>query len=128
MWYGSRKKVCFLGSNEKNDKELLIKKEYKKLTNIYKNLDENKKKIILPLIQKAAFMHVELEELQSIITKDGCVCEYQNGENQKGTKKTPEVDIYNTMVKNYASIIKHLTDLVPVAKKKESRLAALMNE
>lgn len=44
---------------------------------VFKELDENKKKVVMPLIQKAAFMHVELEELQKVIEEEGCVCEYR---------------------------------------------------
>ena len=96
---------------------------------VFKDLDENKKKIVIPLIQKAAFMHVELEELQAVIEAEGCVCEYKNGENQYGTKKSPEVDVYNTMIKNYTTIIKTLAELAPVApKKKKSGLALLREE
>jgi hypothetical protein len=39
--------------------------------------------------------------------------EYQNGANQYGVKKCSEVEIYNTMIKNYSSIIKQLIDLLP---------------
>lgn len=41
---------------------------------------------------------------------------YQNGANQSGQKKRPEVDVYNTMIKNYASVIKQLTELLPDSK------------
>lgn len=41
------------------------------------------------------------------------VSEYKNGENQYGTRKSPEVDVYNAMIKNYASVIKQLGDLLP---------------
>ncbi len=58
-------------------------------------------------------MAVSLEDLQSIINNNGYVDEYQNGQNQFGTKKSAEVDIYNTMVKNYTTVIKNLVDLLP---------------
>ena len=60
-------------------------------------------------------MTVTLQDLQVTINANGVVSKYQNGENQWGTKKSPEVEIYNTMVKNHASIIKQLTDLLPKA-------------
>ncbi|MFR8130958.1 MAG: hypothetical protein ACLU90_05995 [Lachnospira sp.] len=40
-------------------KEEKIKKEKTRLKGIFKNLDENKKKLVTPLIEKAAFMSVE---------------------------------------------------------------------
>jgi len=41
------------------------------------------------------------------------VSTYQNGENQWGTKKSPEIEIYNAMIKNHAAIIKQLQDMLP---------------
>ena len=60
-------------------------------------------------------MTVTLEDLQETINREGAVSEYQNGENQWGTKKSPEVEIYNTMIKNHMTIIKQLSDLLPKA-------------
>lgn len=118
-----------MANKTEKTKEQRIKSENTRLKGIFKDLDENKKKIVTPLIQKAAFMHVELEELQKTIEEDGCVCEYKNGANQYGTKKSPEVDVYNTMIKNYTAIIKTLTDIAPAApKKKKSGLALLREE
>jgi hypothetical protein len=65
------------------------------------------------LMREAAFMKVTLDDLAVKIRDNGCVSEYQNGENQWGTKKSPEVDVYNTMVKNYSAIMKQITDLLP---------------
>ncbi|MDF2878618.1 MAG: hypothetical protein K0S30_1714 [Clostridia bacterium] len=70
---------------------------------------------VLSLIENAAFMTITLEDLQVVINKDGAVIEYQNGENQWGTKKSPEVEIYNTMIKNHMGIMRQLTDLMPGA-------------
>lgn len=109
---------------QEKTKEDKIKAERNKLKRIFRNLDENKKKLVTPLIEKAAFMSVQLDELQEVIALEGMTMEYKNGENQYGTKKSPEVDIYLNMSKNYASIIKQLTELVPPAERKESRLAA----
>lgn len=58
-------------------------------------------------------MSVTLTDLQETINREGTISEYQNGENQWGTKKSPEVETYNTMIKNYMGIIKQLTDLLP---------------
>ena len=58
-------------------------------------------------------MAESLDELQEIIKEKGFTEEYQNGANQFGVKKCSEVEIYNTMIKNYSSIIKQLVDLLP---------------
>ena len=90
-------------------KEQKIKKEIARLKRVFKALDKNKL----------------LEELQEIIIAEGYVVEYQNGENQKGTKQSDAVKTHIAMTKNHAAIIKQLTDLVPPEKKKESKLQAL---
>ena len=40
------------------------RKEANRIKKIFKELDENKKKLVTPLIDKAAFMSVTLDELQ----------------------------------------------------------------
>lgn len=58
-------------------------------------------------------MAASLYELRQIINDKGYTEEYQNGENQRGTKKCSEVEIYIQLSKNYMSVIKQLTDLLP---------------
>ncbi len=50
---------------------------------------------------------------------------YQNGANQKGIKKTAEVDIYNVMIKNFNATMKQLNDLLPDSSASKGRNAAL---
>ena len=112
----------------KKKKENRIKDEKKRLKEIFAELEENKRNLVTPLIEKAAFMSIELDDLQETIEQDGWTSEYKNGENQYGTKKSPEADTYIALSKNYAAVIKQLTELVPAAKRKASRLAALRDE
>lgn len=94
-------------------KEGLIKTEKKKLEEILSGLDEKMKESVDSLVDEAAFMAASLYELRKIIDEKGYTEEYQNGANQKGIKKCSEVEIYNTMIKNYSSVVKQLTDLLP---------------
>ena len=130
MWWGAGKESGVKGMATKTEKtkEQRIKSEKSRLKKIFKDLDENKKNLVTPLIEKAAFMSVELDDLQEIIEQDGWTSEYKNGENQYGTKKSPEADTYIALSKNYAAVIKQLADLVPAAKRKKSRLEALREE
>ncbi|OUN68584.1 hypothetical protein B5G11_12520 [Drancourtella sp. An57] len=100
-------------------KEELEKREKRKLAGIYRKLDKDAKKSVESLIEEAAFMAASLYELRGIINRKGYTEEYQNGANQRGVKKCSEVEIYNTMVKNYMSTIKQLTDLLPKEVAKE---------
>ena len=87
--------------------------ELRKLKRIFKEIPENKKKVVEKLMDNAAFMAEQLELLQEDIKEKGYIFEYQNGENQWGTKKAPEVEIYIALTKNYSGIIKQLLELVP---------------
>lgn len=90
--------------------------EFRKLKKIFADIGDDNKKIVERLIENAAFMAVELNKLQEYISENGCTEEYHNGANQSGKKKSSEVEVYNTMIKNYSSIIKQLCDLKPETK------------
>ena len=62
-----RKGVKEMAKRKEKTKEEKIKSEKNRLKRIFKNLDENKKSLVTPLIEKAAFMSVELDELQAVI-------------------------------------------------------------
>jgi hypothetical protein len=124
----AQKEVEKMATKKEKTKEQRTKSEKTRLKGIFKDLDENKKKLVTPLIEKAAFMSIELDDLQEMIEQEGWTCEYKNGENQYGTKKSPEAETYIALSKNYAAVIKQLTDLVPAAKRKGSRLDALRRE
>ena len=122
------KKATAAKTKTEKTKEQKINAEKRRLRSIFKELEENKRKLVTPLIEKAAFMSVELDALQEIIEQDGWTSEYKNGENQYGTKRSPEADTYIALSKNYAAVIKQLVDIVPEAKRKQTRLAALRDE
>ena len=77
-------------------------------------MDIQIKKSVQAVIENAAFMAVTLRELQTYLNKNGLTCEYQNGENQFGIKKSPQVEIYNTMIKNFVSTMNSIVNLLPV--------------
>lgn len=80
------------------------------------------KELLTNLIRKAEFMHSELIKLQEIIKEKGWVEEYQNGEHQRGQKKSSEGDTYNQLIKNYAMLMRHITDNLPDEKNDEDEL------
>ena len=103
---------------ERNDRraeiEKRVKKEAEKLRKvILKKCDPAREKLARDLIDRAAFMRISLEDLEAKISEDGCVSTYKNGENQYGTKKSPEVEVYNTMAKNYALLLRQIKDILP---------------
>lgn len=96
------------------EREQRITAEMKKMRRILKRIPKDRQELARKLIEREAFLLVALEDLEAQISANGYVSEYQNGENQWGTKKSPEVEIYNTAIKNYNALIKQLADMVPV--------------
>lgn len=94
-------------------KEEQIRKEVKKMREVFNAVAPDSLKIADPLIDRCAFMQISLKELESLINLHGYTETYQNGENQKGIKKSSEVDIYNQLMKNYVSGVKALLEMLP---------------
>ena len=97
-------------------KDERIKKERDRLTKQFSAIDERRKRIVEKTIDNCAYMSVILEDLKAQMDAKGdeaYVSVYQNGENQWGTKKSPEIEIYNQVFSNYLKGVKQLTDLLP---------------
>lgn len=95
------------------DDERILKEE-KRLKRIYKNIDKDKKAIIDGLIQRAAYMRITLEDWEKDIMDNGYIEMFtQSEKTDPYERERPVARLYNTMNKNYQSIIKQLTDLVP---------------
>lgn len=111
----------------KATKETRIRREKKRLGEIFKDLEPNKLSTCRALIDRAAFITISLEDLEEQLNATGWVEVYQNGENQSGMKKAAAADVHISLTKNLNAIVKQLLDLVPPAQK-ASRLAAMMNK
>lgn len=110
MWSKLKKS----GDNlEKLEKEKLINEKKNELISTFSVLSKELQKTVLPMIDKVSFMSVTLDMLQNEINTNGITEEYKNGANQYGIKKSSAVDVYNTMIKNYTTLMKQLTDLLP---------------
>ena len=97
---------------EKIDKDKLIKKEMRKLNKFFKNVPKDKQEMIQGLKEQAAFMYATLMELQEIINDEGPVELFEQGK-QRLLREHPASKTYNTMIKNYSSVIKQLIDMLP---------------
>ena len=94
-------------------KEERIKTELERISKHFESVNESQRAIVTPLLQNAAFMKVTLEDLQRIINEEGVTETYQNGANQRGIKQSATLQSYNSLIKNYASVIKTLSQLLP---------------
>ena len=93
-------------------KQERIKREVRKLKKIYKEIPKDT--LIDGLIQRAAYMLVTLEDYEKDIDENGYVEMFtQSEKTEPYERERPVVRLYNTMNKNYQSIIKQLSDLLP---------------
>ena len=90
--------------------------EKNKMLNIFKDSDDNTKKIATPLIENASYMKVEFAHLKKYNIKNGIKEFYMNGKGQFGYKESVESKTYNTMIKNYIAVVKQLNDILPKGK------------
>ena len=93
-----------------------IQKEEKRIIKFLKNksIDNDKLNIAMDLIKDIAYMTVKTTGLKEEIDTNGIIEEYKNGDNQYGRKKSAAVDVYLNMTKQKSTLIKQLTDLLPV--------------
>jgi len=98
---------------EKPSKEDRIALEVERLNTLLAGVGVARLTGVEKLIDNAAFMAITLEDLQVEINANGCVVEYKNGENQYGTKKSPEVEAYSNLMQRYLAAMKQLIDLLP---------------
>ena len=113
------------------DKDARLLKEERRLRRIYRTIDKDNKAIIDGLIRRAAYMRVTLEDWEIDIDKNGYYEMFtQSDKTDPYERERPVIRLYNTMNKNYQSIIKQLSDLVPKqdlkAKEKDDGFAAFV--
>ena len=82
--------------------------EYERLLELFKDVDEAKQKLVDELLKKAAFLKVELDELQAQVKRRGAV-EYSSKGNSRQTLcyKTflTSLGVYQTIIKTLNSIM-----------------------
>ena len=106
-------------------KETRIADELKRLDELFRALPANKYALVLPLLENAAFMKVELEDLRAVIAATGATESYQNGANQKGQKASAELQAYTALIKQYNTISERLEKMLP-AEAAKSKLAEIL--
>ena len=106
--------MIYVAIKKEITKDERIFKEEKRLRNIYKNMKTDNKAIIDGLIRRAAYMRVTLEDYEKDLDENGYVEMFSQSEKTEPyERERPVARLYNTMNKNYQSIIKQLSDLLP---------------
>ena len=101
-----------------------IQAEQDRLNEVFKDLDANQKQTAAGLISSAAFLAVQLEDLQEEINTNGCVEEYVNGKDQHGWKVSAAVQAYGTLNGKYQSVMAKLLKLTPKETRKSAEAVA----
>lgn len=98
-------------------KDERIRGEKQRLSRIYKNLDENKKKLAAGLIERAAFMRIECEDLEADLIENGWTEQFQQSEKlEPYDRARPQGQAYQQLNANYQKVIKQLDALLPQVK------------
>ncbi len=90
-----------------------IKKEEARIKRLFRDIDENKKKLVLTTIADVAFMTVTMQDLREVINRKGTTARYKNGENQYGTKQSPDAQLYLQLSQKLTQAMKILVDCMP---------------
>ena len=103
------------------EKTKRIKKEVARLKRLFKEIDENKKKLVFTTIDDVAFMTITMQDLREQIIRDGTTCEYKNGANQYGTKQSPDAQLYLQLSQKQTQAMKILLDCLPKAQREVAK-------
>jgi len=105
---------------KKETKDSRISVEEERLRISYEELSRDKSMVADGLIRRASYMRTTLEDLEKDLDENGLWEMFSQSETQKPyERERPAARLYNTMNKNYQSIIKQLSDLLPKEEAKE---------
>ena len=93
------------------------KLDLKSLRVVFEAVNDNKSKLALSLLDKAEFMEKCLKDLQKKVEEDGVVTSMCQG-NYDIDRANPALQAYNVTIKNYNSVIKQISDLLPATSNK----------
>ena len=99
------------------EKNKRIKKEVNRLKRVFAGIDEKKKKLVFATIEDVAFLTITMRDLREKIARNGTSSEYKNGENQYGTKQSPDTQTYLQMSQKQTQAMKILVDCLPKTEK-----------
>lgn len=94
-------------------KESRIKAEKARLETLYNDLPESRHKVAAGLIDRAAFMRIELEDLEKDLQENGWAEMFSQGNQEPYPRARPQGQSYNTMNANYLKTIQKLDAMLP---------------
>lgn len=98
----------------KKAKKTRISKEEKRFRESYSKIPDDLMRVADGLIRRAAYMRITLEDYEKDLDEKGYVELFNQSEKTKPyERERPVARLYNSLNKNYQSIIKQLSDLLP---------------
>ena len=98
----------------KISKDLRIKREFNRLKKIYKDLSENELASIDGLLRRAAYMRITPEDYEADLDENGYVEMFtQSVQTPPYERERPVARLYNSMNRNYQTIMRQLVDALP---------------
>lgn len=95
-------------------KDKRIEQEIAKLRSIYQDIDGDQFKTVEELINRAGYILATLQDYERDIDENGYVELFSQSVSQTPyERERPVVRLYNTLSKNYQSIIRQLSALIP---------------
>ncbi|MFB9324286.1 hypothetical protein, partial [Cryptosporangium minutisporangium] len=104
----------FMDESVKLARDKRIKKELTRIKKSLKEVPKDKLTAAEGLIHRAAFLRIELEDLEEDINCHGSTELFQNGPDAMPiTRVRASAQQHNTVVKNYTTVCRQLADLIP---------------
>ena len=98
----------------KPKKETRIKNEKARLEKLYDEMEPSKKSLAAGLIERAAFMRVECEDLEADLQANGWTEQFQQAKGMDPYDRArPQGQAYQSLNSNYQKIIKQLDAMLP---------------
>lgn len=111
----------------KKTRESRITSEKRRLEKIFSNIEDGKKQAVSGLIERAAFMRVQLEDLEIFLNANGWTELFSQSDRcAPYVRQRPEGQTYISLNAGYQKIIRQLADVVPDDSSKDAE-AELMN-
>ncbi len=107
-----------MGNSTKLSRDTRIKREVNRLRRNLKTVPEDRQQLAIGLVERAAFLRVELEDLEADINANGTIEWYQPSEDAAPiTRIRAAAQQYDKLVKSYATVCRQIADLVPQGNK-----------
>jgi regulator of replication initiation timing len=92
-------------------KQKAYEQELEKLNGLFENTDESKRKLVQGLIQDAAFLFAENQDIKELLNKTGMIKVHPD--NPEMQKPIAAAEQYRKNLNSYSIVIKTLSSMLP---------------